>query len=275
MLREIIRHPATHIALALATGLPLISCTQRPDAATGSRNPTNSAAMENPNNNVITKATLLPEVINQARSVSQPGQIKAFNNWFSRFDRDLLDTSKTLKLRLTITSQLPVKSKPFTAEDLFAGLVPIDQTVLTVNSVYSSDNSNGSMAKRMLGITEIRGIRVEYNPASLTLEQQANGGGTATVKFLARGSYSIWEGKDTLSKQATAAARTPEPPPSLSDKIPFREQIRTIDLAFNKWGGFGTASVNKALVTPVTVSTGCGKEILGYGGEQTCVLTTT
>src|SRR3989344_9406014 len=104
MLREIISHPATHIALALATGLPLVSCTARPDNATGSRNP---------NNNVTTKATLLPEVINQARSVFQPGQVKAFDSWFGRFNRDLSNSSKSDKIRLNITSQLPIKGKPF------------------------------------------------------------------------------------------------------------------------------------------------------------------
>lgn len=274
MIKEIIRHPITHIALALATGLPLVACTPRPDNANGSRNPTGNTAVENPNNNVITKATLLPEVINQANAPSNPGKIKAFNNWFGRFNRDLLDSSKMHKIRFTIASHLPVKGRPFTAEDLIAGLVPIDQTVLTVNSAYSFDSPTGNVASRMLGVTEVRGIRVEYNQSGLTLEQQANGGGVATVRFLVRGTYSIWEGKDTLSHQATAAAKAPGAP-SLSPSVPWRERERIIDLARNSWDGFGGNAINEALITPINVAVGCGKEILGYGGEQTCVISNT
>lgn len=279
MIKEVLRHPAAHIALALITGLPLVSCA-KPESSV-SPAPSIPASSDS----FTGKAPVPPEVIQAVNNSPeiQSGRIKAANVWTSLFTHDLTNNNKTMNLRFNITQQFQVKNQPFTVEDLIKGLLPIDQTILTARSALTDNRPAsgysvvGSGAKRMSGITEIRGVRVEYSPKSLTLEQQANNvkqAGTANIRFLARGAYAIWEGKDAFGYKAIEQAKTPSVP-SLSPNIPWREQERIIDLATGKISGFGDASINEMLNTPVTVNVGCYPEILGYGGEQSCLFVTT
>jgi hypothetical protein len=280
-LQRIIRHPLTHIALLGLTGLPL-SCTRSDQPTT-------------PDNNidgvsVVRKATVLPEVLaaaKKAENTDTKPQIEAVTIWINLFRNELTNSAKTATLRFSIAQQLQVKGNPFTAVDLIQGLVPMDQTILTVTSNLT-DNSPaggyrtaGSGARRMLGITQIRGMQIESKLKALTLEQQANNvkqAGTVTLTFLARGAYSIWDGKDAYSYKAPELAKTP-PTPNLSDStptsdVPWRKQERTIDLATGEISGHKGDGINNLLRTPVDIMIYCPQAIQGFAGEQTCLTKT-
>ena len=197
MFKEIIRHPATHIALALATGLPLVSCTARPDNATGSRNP---------NNNVTTKATLLPEVLaagnasaaaqaieNDSFKMQIQAKETAIKYWINLLNYEQTYRAGTENVGVgDNTVAVSVKNMPQVAEIATGKILP--ETIIKVGSDWRWVSPGTGNIQRAIGEIEVKSIRVSITAPNkpLSAADIANGlfNGKARIDFIQRARYS-------------------------------------------------------------------------------------
>lgn len=191
MLREIIRHPAAHIALAVATGLPLVSCTPRPETAGNSRNPT-------------TNATVVPEAYGAGIATAQAIENNSFKMqiqakelavtyWINLLNYEQTYQAGTENVGIgDNTVAVSAKNMP-QAADIAAGKIP-PATVIKVGSDWKWASPGTGNIQRAIGEIEVKSVRVSITPPNkpLSAADIANGlfDGKARIDFIQRARYS-------------------------------------------------------------------------------------